>query len=329
MDMQGFILPAFLWLGFPELGWHLVILMTVTLYVGNALKDLVSAPRPLGLKYGSIRLSHLCTESEEARKNAEEFGFPSSHTMNTITMNFYICHYLHDKELISDDTAILAYLMVTFWVLWIAFSRLYLGLHTPIDILGGAVAGLTVLTAFISLKPLINIWANREMIWIEILLICLVLLRLHPKPATPTPTFEFTTSFMGTCLGVMTGKCMYPAFYEEATNTSLTSQHSILHIMKILVLGFMIVIMSKAVSKYLCHKILPVFYLAFPLSIRRLWQPPVHDQASKRVRGASLQGLPHTAKGVPADVDSTARFFSYAGIGFAASYIAPSIFSFL
>lgn len=37
-------------------------------------------------------------------------------------------------------------------VTWIAASRLYLGLHTPVDILAGAVAGLAVLVCFIAVE---------------------------------------------------------------------------------------------------------------------------------------------------------------------------------
>ena len=41
---------GFAGVGVPELGWRLVFLMAGCLYIGNALKDLVSAPRPTGLK---------------------------------------------------------------------------------------------------------------------------------------------------------------------------------------------------------------------------------------------------------------------------------------
>lgn len=37
-------------------------------------------------------------------------------------------------------------------VVWIAASRIYLGLHTPVDILAGALAGLAVLVCFISVE---------------------------------------------------------------------------------------------------------------------------------------------------------------------------------
>ena len=37
-------------------------------------------------------------------------------------------------------------------VVWIAASRLYLGLHTAVDILAGAVAGLACLVCFIAVE---------------------------------------------------------------------------------------------------------------------------------------------------------------------------------
>lgn len=71
VGFYGSFLPSLLWLGLPELGFHLVMLMTLTLYVGNAMKDLVSAPRPLGLQYGGARLKLLGKASKEASLNAQ------------------------------------------------------------------------------------------------------------------------------------------------------------------------------------------------------------------------------------------------------------------
>lgn len=48
--------------------------------------------------------------------------------------------------------AALLYLGVALWVVWIAASRVYLGLHTPIDLLSGAVAGMAVLVCFIMVE---------------------------------------------------------------------------------------------------------------------------------------------------------------------------------
>ena len=44
-------LPSLIWSGETELGTRLVLLMGLCLYVGNAMKDLLSAPRPFGAEY--------------------------------------------------------------------------------------------------------------------------------------------------------------------------------------------------------------------------------------------------------------------------------------
>lgn len=35
----------------------------------------------------------------------QEYGLPSSHTMNSICMNLYIVHYLYDRGLLSTPVA--------------------------------------------------------------------------------------------------------------------------------------------------------------------------------------------------------------------------------
>lgn len=45
--------------------------MTLSLYVGNAIKDLVSSPRPLGVPYGRQRLRFLGGSDEETELNAK------------------------------------------------------------------------------------------------------------------------------------------------------------------------------------------------------------------------------------------------------------------
>ncbi len=58
-------------MGIPELGWRLVFLMAGCLYIGNALKDLVSAPRPTGIKSKSSDFRpKLITSNAEAASYA-------------------------------------------------------------------------------------------------------------------------------------------------------------------------------------------------------------------------------------------------------------------
>jgi membrane-associated phospholipid phosphatase len=139
----GTSLPMIMWMN-PYLGTHLTLLMAVTQYIGNAIKDLVSAPRPSGLEYASVRVDIAQTRAnaKEKEKNAAEYGLPSSHAMNSLAYNFYVVMALHRAGVLRDDLAVYYYAVVVVFVCTVALSRVYLGLHTPVDILGGAVAGM-------------------------------------------------------------------------------------------------------------------------------------------------------------------------------------------
>lgn len=317
-------------MGLPELGWHLIVLMNLSLYVGNAMKDLVSAPRPLGVSYGAARLAFLGSGTEEATLNAKEYGLPSSHTMNSLCLNFYVVHYLHEVGLLRDAPAVAAYAAVVAWVLWIAASRIYLGLHTPIDIGAGAVAGLATVTTFISLEGALNAWValSPRVVAASAALVSLILLRLHPRPLNPTPTFEFSTSFMGVVFATLIGVSRHPEFFQPPVSLAVVLAQPWWWVPRRLAAGFALVVACKEASRAGATALLPRLYAFFPLALRRLWQPPKHDECTDgKIENPALKGLPHTAAGRPFDVEVTSRFFAYAGIGFALSDLAPSLFA--
>jgi hypothetical protein len=267
------------------------------------------------------------------------------------------------------------------WAAWIAASRLYLGLHTPIDILAGAVAGLTVVTCFIGLEgggrgklrlsrsscaqrltsrgvtrectlllcdrhlwlaspqlnnsscprfaAYIDAWVRSPRLALPLAAaVSAVLLRLHPRPLNPTPTFAFTTSFMGVMFGVCGSIAGNSAFYDPPVQLAAVWAHSPLWCLRRLAAGFALVLASKEVSRAAAAAARPPLYGWFPVRLRRMWQPPVHNAcAEPLMRDPALRDLPHGASGRPADVEATSRFFAYAGIGVAACGLAPRMFA--
>lgn len=296
VGFYGAFLPALIWCGLPELGWHLVVLMTLTLYVGNAIKDLIASPRPLNIKYGRQKIKALGSQGTEHLLNAQEYGFPSSHTMNSLALNYYTVHYLYEHNLLTTQQAVFGYLAVAAWVAWIALSRLYLGLHTPVDILGGALAGLTTVTCFTAIDPYLEEIIQKLtqiQMGIGVGLVSLILLRLHPKPPRYTPSFEFSTSFMGVLFGGMLGvNRMYDDFYVspivlkdvwgmvEGGGWGWGGVHSYnwwwwKKAGRRLAIGFLLLIVCKEVSRAVFNALLPIVYRGCPMAIRKLWQPPV------------------------------------------------------
>lgn len=66
--------------------------------------------------------------------------------MNSLVLSVFAAQYLTEHHFVP---AWLAYGAVSLWVIWIGLARLYMGLHTPIDVLGGFAAGLFLLWIWI------------------------------------------------------------------------------------------------------------------------------------------------------------------------------------
>ena len=67
-------------------------------------------------------------------------SFPSGHTAESTAIFLTVATVIATFEA-KDNTKILAYTVATFAILAIGFSRVYLGMHWPTDVLGGWVLG--------------------------------------------------------------------------------------------------------------------------------------------------------------------------------------------
>jgi len=65
------------------------------------------------------------------------YGFVSSHAANSFALAFFLIKFLKPKK------TIFAYLLIV-WAILVSYSRIYLGVHYPGDILGGALLGVAL-----------------------------------------------------------------------------------------------------------------------------------------------------------------------------------------
>jgi undecaprenyl-diphosphatase len=67
-------------------------------------------------------------------------SFPSGHTTESTAIFLTVATAIATLEA-NDNTKMLTYAVATFAILAIGFSRVYLGMHWPTDVLGGWVLG--------------------------------------------------------------------------------------------------------------------------------------------------------------------------------------------
>lgn len=100
----------------------------------NLIKNGVQRPRPSheNALDGQV---HLVAKPDGTLYTGGPFGFPSSHAANSITLALYIIFYLGKNK---------KWLVICMlgWVLLISYSRLYLGVHYPGDLLAGWILGM-------------------------------------------------------------------------------------------------------------------------------------------------------------------------------------------
>lgn len=101
-------LPFLFWAGELQLARQLTSFMATCIYVGNAVKDAISAPRP-DWKKGVRLVSD--GASDGSSTDDMEYGLPSTHTINTVCMWLYIFYFYASSTSHGDGISV-------YWNTW-------------------------------------------------------------------------------------------------------------------------------------------------------------------------------------------------------------------
>ena len=143
-----------------------------------------------------------------SRSAALEYGFPSTHSTNAVSVAVYALFMLS-----SPDSSVHPNLKVTLqiasccYATSIILGRLYCGMHGFFDVLVGSSLG-----AFLSIIQCLFGEDFDYVVHTEswkplaiVVLITLVLVRIHPEPADDCPCFDDSVAFAGVVIGVEIG----------------------------------------------------------------------------------------------------------------------------
>ncbi|VVT52947.1 uncharacterized protein SAPINGB_P003327 [Magnusiomyces paraingens] len=194
------LLPISFWFGFSDFGSVLVFILAAGVYMTNFLKDFCCLPRPLSPPL------HRLTMSKDA---ALEYGFPSTHTANAISVSLFFMDTINSsKPNLNPFFYYFLHFLNCIYIFSLVAGRIYCGMHGFLDLFGGALIGSIVYFwgAPIFSRILFYItWSNTY--WaLAVIPIVLILIRIQPEPADDCPCFEDSVAFLGVLMGQYLGE---------------------------------------------------------------------------------------------------------------------------
>jgi hypothetical protein len=160
-------------------GARLAFAFLLSTYVNVGIKDLFAHPRPFELD-PTVQLY-----------DAEGYGLPSGHSQSAVVVWGIIAASFRKAWL---------WVVAILMMILIGFSRIYLGVHFPTDVLCGWTVGAILLAVYLVLEPRIEAWLKQAGLAAQLALAViapLALLLLHPT--------KDTTSSMAVLMGMGVG----------------------------------------------------------------------------------------------------------------------------
>ncbi|TPX61123.1 hypothetical protein SpCBS45565_g07324 [Spizellomyces sp. 'palustris'] len=317
-------------------GRSLVLLLAAGVYLSGAVKDYLGLPRPFSPPVSRVSVS---------RSVDAEYGFPSTHTANAVSLSlftglFFLKHW-SDGWADNGQRNVLA--VLTLYSILIAVSRIVTGMHTLLDVLGGAViGGGLVVIHWLWIMPTMEEWLMTS--WtvpIIIVPICILLISIHPDPDGPCPCFDDSVAFVGVVMGLMIGNWHHVIYVASSGYTAIGKSATLGPVMVIqrLVYGVSIIVAWRLSVKRICYALLPPLYrlLAFPFRRKyfALADKDYQSIPSSHVGSfaPSLLHLPTSERNrfkLPRyDVDIATKLIVYSGIGWLATEGIPVLFELL
>ncbi|XP_023934950.2 sphingosine-1-phosphate phosphatase 2 [Bicyclus anynana] len=295
-------IPFWFWNIDGAVGRRVVLVWTVVMYIGQGFKDIIRWPRP-GFPVQKLQ-----------QKWAIEYGMPSTHAMVGVSIPFSVLLYTMDRY---QYPAHWGALLAVAWCALICLSRVYLGMHSVLDIAAGLLLSSLLLVVLIpAVDRLDSFLLTSQLSPLLVLASSVLVIVYHPQSDKWTPTRGDTTMIVSVCAGILTGawtnyqlgnmvassadppyEIIWPSV--EMFGTSLLRT----------ILGFCGVLATRAIAKSVSY--------AFVCALLG------RDKNELRNSANSLDNKNKII------VECSYKYFTYGLIGFNTTYVFPNVFELL
>ncbi|RLV99102.1 hypothetical protein DV515_00010049, partial [Chloebia gouldiae] len=269
----------------PRWKWQIVM------YIGQVSKDILKWPRPLSPPVVKL----------EMRTNAE-YGMPSTHAMaaTAISFSFFIAtmnQYKYPFEL----GLVAAFVFSTL----VCLSRLYTGMHTVLDVIGGAlISAVLLVLLYPAWDTIDHLLLTSPFCPLFSVVVPLVLCYNYPKLDYYSPTRGDTTTILGAAAGATVGFWLNnqdaaSAYTGRSVQPGLPPIAStMVFVLARFFVGILVVLLARWVTKSAVLGMLGYRY-KFPVGDR---------EARRRL-----------------EVEVPYKFVTYSSVGFTATVIVPRL----
>ncbi|XP_011864340.1 PREDICTED: sphingosine-1-phosphate phosphatase 2-like [Vollenhovia emeryi] len=185
-------IPFLFWNIDGAIGQKVILVWAIIMTIGQILKDVICWPRPACPP--AVRLQN---------KWSQEYGMPSTHAMVGLTIPFSVVLFTMNKYIYPFSVGCsIAFL----WCLLVSMSRLYLGMHTVLDIVAGLVLAILLMILLVPVVSVTNFYVVTNF-WLLAMLIAISIATIvyYPSSNKWTPTRSDTAMVVSVAAGVHAG----------------------------------------------------------------------------------------------------------------------------
>uniref|UniRef100_A0A8C6ZST6 Sphingosine-1-phosphate phosphatase 2 n=1 Tax=Nothoprocta perdicaria TaxID=30464 RepID=A0A8C6ZST6_NOTPE len=269
---------------------RMIVIWSVVMYIGQVSKDLLKWPRPLSPPVVKLE-----------RRTDAEYGMPSTHAMAATAISFSFLsattnHYKYPFELGLTGALLFSTL--------VCLSRLYTGMHTVLDVLGGALISAVLLVLVCPAWDSIDrVLLTSPLCPLLSLAVPLLLCYKYPKLDSYSPTRADTTTILGAGAGATVGFWLNNQYVAAASTSDgfrpgfpLLSGPMLVVVLARFLVGIGIILVTRQLAKSLVLGVL-----------RYCYKFPMGDLEARR----------------RLEVEVPYKFVTYSSVGFSATVIVP------
>lgn len=184
--------PAWFWNIDGYVGRRIVLIWALSMFIGQAIKDIIRWPRPASPPVVQLE-----------KRYCMEYGMPSTHAMVGFTVPFAVMLFTHSRY---EYELIYAFVFATVWCTLVALSRLYMGMHSVLDVIAGLLLAFFLMFFFLPWIDILDDFQLQHPFAPLFTLGLAILLAVnYPELDQWSTSRGDTTNILGICAGIYVG----------------------------------------------------------------------------------------------------------------------------